>query len=41
MRENRPCGSEGGEAKAFPTPITRFCGALRVGTALRAFAVRL
>jgi len=26
MRENRPYGSEGGEAKAFPTPIT--CGAL-------------
>lgn len=22
MRENRPHGSEGGEAKAFPTPIT-------------------
>jgi hypothetical protein len=22
MRENRPYGSEGGEAKAFPTPIT-------------------
>ncbi len=21
MRENRPYGSEGGEAKAFPTPI--------------------
>lgn len=21
MRENRTCGSEGGEAKAFPTPI--------------------
>jgi len=23
MRENRPYGSEGGEAKAFPTPIMR------------------
>ena len=23
MRENRPYGSEGGEAKAFPTPIKR------------------
>ena len=23
MRENRPYGSEGGEAKAFPTPISR------------------
>lgn len=22
MRENRPYGSEGGEAKAFPTPIS-------------------
>jgi len=25
MRENRPCGSEGGEAKAFPTPIQGRC----------------
>jgi len=23
MRENRTYGSEGGEAKAFPTPISR------------------
>ncbi len=23
MRENRTCGSEGGEAKAFPTPIIK------------------
>ena len=23
MRENRPYGSEGGEANAFPTPINR------------------
>jgi hypothetical protein len=21
MRENRPCGSEGGEGQPFPTPI--------------------
>ncbi len=26
MRENRPYGSEGGEAKAFPTPIDPGCG---------------
>lgn len=25
MRENRTCGSEGGEAKAFPTPIRASC----------------
>ena len=25
MRENRTHGSEGGEAKAFPTPIEYFC----------------
>lgn len=25
MRENRTCGSEGGEAKAFPTPIMLRC----------------
>ncbi len=27
MRENRPYGSEGGEAKAFPTPIGPMDGA--------------
>jgi len=26
MRENRTYGSEGGEAKAFPTPITTIKG---------------
>ena len=29
MRENRTYGSEGGEAKAFPTPISVRCGCLR------------
>jgi hypothetical protein len=36
MRENRPYGSEGGEASAFPTPIAieslrRLLERLRVG----------
>jgi hypothetical protein len=30
MRENRTCGSEGGEAKAFPTPIQRRDGTASV-----------
>ncbi len=29
MRENRTHGSEGGEAQAFPTPITRNFGIIR------------
>jgi hypothetical protein len=28
MRENRPYGSEGGEANAFPTPIGAMCDAV-------------
>jgi len=28
MRENRPYGSEGGEARAFPTPIATMDGKL-------------
>jgi hypothetical protein len=30
MRENRPYGSEGGEAQAFPTPIRGTSGAQRL-----------
>ena len=30
MRENRPCGSEGGEARAFPTPMCAREGAQSV-----------
>jgi hypothetical protein len=29
MRENRPCGSEGGEGQPFRTPIRGKCGAVR------------
>jgi hypothetical protein len=29
MRENRTYGSEGGEAKAFPTPTSSLCEAVR------------
>lgn len=32
MRENRTCGSEGGEAKAFPTPIRASCLSLWVAS---------
>jgi hypothetical protein len=43
MRENRPYGSEGGEAKAFPTPITMRAAIAKVypmGSAAGAIAVR-
>jgi hypothetical protein len=45
MRENRPYGSEGGVAKAIPTPI-RFCArqiyaTVWVGTKKRAAPVNL
>jgi hypothetical protein len=40
MRENRPYGSEGGEAKAFPTPIRRTESALRSPGSPRRFAPR-
>jgi hypothetical protein len=32
MRENRTYGSEGGEAKAFPTPIETYSLLARQGT---------
>jgi hypothetical protein len=39
MRENRPYGSEGGEAKAFPTPIRGTWGDQRI-LDRRVFAAR-
>ena len=44
MRENRPYGSEGGEAKAFPTPIRGSCASqsgVRVGFTLEPYAQHL
>ena len=38
MRENRTYGSEGGEAKAFPTPISRsltFTGAYALASLVK------
>ena len=31
MRENRPCGSEGGEGQPFPTPIEGLLFLCRAG----------
>jgi hypothetical protein len=34
MRENRPCGSEGGEAKSLPYPYQKYLALLLLGRRL-------